>query len=419
MMRDKDLYQQILGIASPWRVVDVDLAMKQETVTVFVEHEPGTELQCPECGCACPGYDRRTRRWRHLDTCQFKTILQADLPRVECPQHGVRQVRVPWAEPGSGFTALFEALVIDWLREASIQAVSRRMDLSWGAIDTIMKHAVERGLERRKPDAPQRLSVDETSFRKRHDYVTVVSDQHRGCVLHVADDRTTDSLKSYYNSLTSGQKEAIESVAMDMWPAYIGATLAAVPGAARKIAFDRFHVAKYLGEAVDRVRRSEHRELMAQGDERLKGTKFDWLRNPNDIRRERQTEFVLLRGSALRTARAWAIKETAAGLWGYVRRGWAERGWGQWLNWAMRCRLAPMVRVAKTIKKHLWGIINGVLLGVDNGCAESINSRIKMLKTRARGFRNKARFRRAIYFYLGGLDLYPATAPSRFTHTNQ
>jgi transposase len=408
-MRDKDLYQQILGIRSPWRVAEVELDVKAEAVTVHVELEPGSELACPECGQPCPGYDRRERRWRHLDTCQFQTILAAQLPRVQCPEHGVRQIGVPWAEPGSGFTALFEALVIDWLREASIQAVARRMGLSWSAIDTIMRHAVGRGLERRPAENPRRLSVDETSFRKRHDYVTVVSDQHTGRVLHVADDRTTGSLKSYYDTLNAEQKEAIESVAMDMWPAYIGATVACVAGAKSKIAFDKFHVAKYLGEAVDKVRRVEHRELVGQGDETLKGSKYLWLYNPQNMALERWRGFKVLRESALRTARAWAIKETAMGLWHYVSRGWAERGWGAWLEWARRSRLEPMAKVARMIGEHLWGIINAVLLKVDNGAGESINSRIQMVKTRARGFRNKERFRRAIYFYLGGLKLYPAS----------
>ena len=108
------------------------------------------------------------------------------MPRVECPEHGVLTVRVPWGEPGSSFTALFEALVIDWLKEASIQAVSRQLKLSWNAIDGIMQRAISRGMERRKAVSPERIGVDETSFRKRHDYVTVVSDHSTGHVLHVA-----------------------------------------------------------------------------------------------------------------------------------------------------------------------------------------------------------------------------------------
>ena len=124
-MRDKDLYAQILGIKSPWQVVDVELSVSKGEVTVQVEQEAGAKSCCPSCGKASPGYDSRRRRWRHLDTCQYKTILVAEVPRVKCEEHGVVTVSVPWAEPGSGFTAMFEALVIDWLKEASISAVSR------------------------------------------------------------------------------------------------------------------------------------------------------------------------------------------------------------------------------------------------------------------------------------------------------
>ena len=124
-MRDKELYTTILGIRSPWKVADVDLSAKAEEVRVLIGLEAGTRLPCPKCGEACPGYDTRRRSWRHLDTCQFKTILDADVPRVKCPEHGVVQVDVPWGEPGSGFTALMEALIIDWLKEASVLAVAR------------------------------------------------------------------------------------------------------------------------------------------------------------------------------------------------------------------------------------------------------------------------------------------------------
>ena len=147
-MRDKELYAQILGIKSPWIVSRVELVLSAGEVTVHVEQAPGAKQYCPICAKVSPGYDSRPRRWRHLDTCQYKTILVADVPRVQCPEHGVVTVAVPWAEPGSGYTALFEALVIDWLQEASTAAVSRLMRLSWNAIDGMMQRAVKRGLSR-------------------------------------------------------------------------------------------------------------------------------------------------------------------------------------------------------------------------------------------------------------------------------
>ena len=189
-------------------------------VIVQVEQKDGVRSCCPTCGKESPGYDTRPRRWRHLDTCQYKTILAADVPRVQCEAHGVVTVSVPWAEPGSGFTALFEALVIDWLKEASTLGVSRLMKLSWNAIDGIMQRAVERGLLRREETRAVQIGVDETAFRKRHDYVTIVSDPAAGTVLHVGSDRKKQGLKDWYDSLSEEQRAAIQSVSMDMWPAY-------------------------------------------------------------------------------------------------------------------------------------------------------------------------------------------------------
>ena len=406
-MRDKDLYAQILGIENPWQVSNVELALSEGEVTVHVELKEGAKLCCPTCGRVTPGYDSRTRRWRHLDTCQYKTILVADVPRIECKEHGVVTLAVPWAEPGSGFTAMFEALVIDWLKEASISAVARLMSLSWNAIDGIMQRAVERGLSRREVLCPTQIGVDETAFRKRHDYVTVVSDQDAGTVLHVGNDRKKETLKAWFDGLTEEQRAAIESVSMDMWPAFINATLESLPEANEKIAFDKFHVAKYLGEAVDKVRRQEHKALMSEGYEDLKGSKYDWLYNPENMTCKQKRRFKALRESTLKTARAWAIKELAMSLWHYVSKTWARKGWQQWQSWAIRSRLDPIREVAKTIKEHLWGILNAVVLKVSNGPAEGLNSRIKMIKVRSRGFRNKERFANAIYFHLGGLDLYP------------
>lgn len=406
-MKDTQLYQQILGIQKPWKVVSVNVSIADDEVEVVVGHA-GSRRHCPKCGKSCSGYDKRRRRWRHLDTCQLKTLLVADVPRVSCPEHGVVTIDVPWAEVGSGFTALFESLVIDWLKTATVSAVAERLRLSWNAVDGIMQRAVRRGLARRERLTPKRLSVDETSYRKGHDYITVVTDQASGTVLHVAEDRVASSLSSFFDQLDDEQRKQIEAVCMDMWPAYIKATRAAVPDADQKIAFDRFHVAQYLGRGVDQVRRTEHRELSKAGDSLLKGTRYQWLTHPANMGWHQQRAFTSLRHSSLRTARAWAMKELASRLWNYKSRTWAEKGWKRLIGWMVRSRLAPMKKVASTLKHHLWGIINAVVLNADNSHAESINSRIQTIKARSRGFRNKQRFRDAIYFHLGGLELYPA-----------
>jgi transposase len=307
-------------------------------------------------------------------------------------------------------------LAIDWLREANLSAVARRLRLSWDEVDGIMGRAVVRGLARRKLELPQRIGVDETSFQKRHEYVTVVCDLKREVVVHVADEHKEESLDEFYESLGPEGLAGLEVVCMDMWRPYIASTRRYVPEADRKIAFDKFHVAKQLGDAVDRVRRHENRELRAEADDTLTGTKYWWLANPEKMDEKRWRQFSFLRQSALKTARAWAIKELAMTLWGYIRRGWAEKAWKAWLAWALRCRLTPMRKVAETIRKYLWGILNAIIHRATNALTEGMNSRIQELKRRACGYRNRQRFRNAIYFHLGGLDLYPAAV--RATHSN-
>jgi transposase len=394
-------------------VTDVDLDPEGKTVSVLVAASESASFSCPECDRSCPKHDTRDRRWRHLDTCQYQTILVVRVPRVDCPEHGVRQVRVPWGEPGSRFTALFEALVIDWLKEASIAAVARLIGLTWDEVDGIMQRAVTRGLARRKPRALRGICVDETSFQKRHEYVTVVTDLDGSDVLHVADDRRKGSLDEFYETLTPEQREALEVVAMDMANSYVASTRENVPEAETKICFDRFHVARLIGDALDKVRREEHRALLAEGDRSLTKTKHLLLRRGDSLTASDEGIVDILRRLGLKTARAWAIKEAATKLWHYVRRGSAGNAWRRWIAWAMRSRIEPIKAAARTIRAHLWGIVNAIKHGVTNATAESINAKIQKVKRMACGFRSRDRFRTAILFHLGGLQLYPVS----LTHT--
>jgi transposase len=408
-VRDTDLYARILGVESPWQVTEVDLRLAVGEVEVRVEYSVSAAVHCPECGASATRYDTRPRRWRHLPTCQYKTILAAAVPRVQCPEHGVKTLAVPWSEPGSGFTALFESLVIDWLQEASISAVARQLSLSWDEVDGVLQRAVKRGLLRRQLTMPRRLGVDETSFQKRHEYVTVVADLDEGIVHHVADGRGQEALAGYYEVWTPEELSQVEMVAMDMWGPYIAATLAALPEGDDKIAFDKFHVAMHLGAAVDRVRREENRTLRERGDETLKGTKHLWLYHPERLPAKRAARFDTLLRKALKTSRAWMLKELAMEMWNNRSRDTAEQIFTAWYAWAIRSRLEPLKRVARMLRRHLQGVLNAISSGVTNARVEGLNTTIQGLKRAARGFRNRERFRNAIYFHLGGLDLYPAS----------
>jgi transposase len=403
-MRDRDLYAKILNLPEPWIVADVDLDLKGQAVTVRLGRRAGAALECPECGTTCPGYDSQPRRWRHLDTCQFQTVLEADVPRCACLEHGVKQVRIPWAEPGSRFTALFERLAIDWMQECGRSATARQLELSWSEADGIMQRAVDRGLTRRPATTTPVLGVDEKSFQGR-EFVTVVCDLDDGTVLHVADGRGSEALKECYTAMTPEQRDAVQAVAMDMHQPYVLATESALPQAT--IVFDKFHIAKLAGEAVDQVRRQEAKRLAAEGDERLKGTRYGWLRNPLDETTEQRRAFEPLRRSKLQTARAWAIKETLMGFFEYFQPARAQRFFQKWYGWASRSRLTPIQRLARTMRSRLSLLLNWCKWPITNAITEALNSKIQWIKYTARGFRSREGYRRAIYFHCGGLDLYP------------
>jgi len=408
IMQDHQLYQQILGITAPWRVEHVELRLQEGEVHVYLGHEPQAAWNCPECQAECLLYDHDSERsWRHLDTCQYRTILHAAPPRARCPAHGVRVVRLPWAEPHSRFTALFERLAIDWLKAASQKAVADQLGLSWDEVHGVMERAVKRGLARRKREMIGYLGVDEKSFRKGHKYLTVVNDLARGRVLYVAEDRKQSSLDGFWPTLTKEQREWIAGVALDMWDPYERSIRAHLPQAEEKMVFDKFHVAKHLNEAVDKVRRSEHKELLAEKDERLKGTKYDWLKGRDKFDLGAWREFCQLRRGNLRTSRAWALKEQAMKLWDFTYPQAARKHFNWWYRWATHSRLQPMIDKAKMLVSHLPNILTYLKHGITNATSESINSKIQWVKYTARGFRNVENFKNAIYFHCGDLDLLP------------
>jgi transposase len=408
-MRDTELYRQILGLERPWFVSRVELKLDDQRADVFVEHDAGVSWACPQCDRALACRDHAEERtWRHLDTCQLKTYLRARVPRVDCPEHGVIQVRTPWAEARSRFTLMMERFVIDVLQQcATVQGARRILRMSWDEVWGVMSRAVARGQRRKQVRVIPHIGVDEKAFRKGHTYMTVVADLDHGTVEYVAENRKTESLAGFWRSLTPTQLEGVEAVAMDMWPPYVQATMAVVPGAADKIVFDRFHIMRHVVEAVNTVRKQEQRTLRKGGDETLTGTKYLWLHSKENLTADRRRTLRELMSLDLKVGRAWAIKEHLRRLWSYRSISWAKRFFRSWFGWATRSRLEPMRRVAHLLRSHLPNVLTYCLHQLTNAVTEGLNSKIMAIKRRACGYRNAEHFKAAIYFFCGGLDLYP------------
>jgi transposase len=309
-MQDTKLFETILGLQRPWHIARVELKTETHRVELWVEHDEA-RWPCPECEQPLACWDHaEARTWRHLDTCQFETHLHARIPRVQCPTHGVKQVRVPWADPRARFTQLMERLVIDVIQQCStLTGACRLLRITWDEAWGVMQRAVSRG-QARKPAAPIRyVGVDEKAFRKGHVYHTVVCDLERATVEYVGEGRGVESLAPFYAALTASQRDALQAVAMDMWDPYIKATRDGLPEGADRIVFDRFHVMRDITTAVDLVRKQEHRALLqATGTSVLTGSKYLWLYAEEHLPPKHALAFAPLRALNQKVGRAWAIK---------------------------------------------------------------------------------------------------------------
>jgi transposase len=330
-VRDIEFYAQVLGLEDPWFVEDVELSVEDRRIDITLAHYEGRQWPCPKCDAELALYDHsEARAWRHLDTSGLPTYLHARPPRVKCPSHGVIQVHLPWAEPRSRFTKAFERFAIDVLKETDISGASNILKMSWDECWGIMERAVARGKARKEHQVPALIGVDEKAARKGHSYLTLVYSIQGGTVEYIADDRTQSSLDAYFDAFSTEEKNGVTAVVMDMWPAYINSVRAHFDDADDKIVFDRFHIMKHMGEAVDTVRKREHKELRAEGLETLTGSRYMWLYAERNLPAKHNGPFRALKALNLKTARAWAIKEPLSVLWNYHRPGWATKFYAQW-----------------------------------------------------------------------------------------
>jgi transposase len=301
-----------------------------------------------------------------------------------------------------------ERFVIDVLQACqTVKGACELVGISWDQAWHVLERAVARGMSRKEATVIARIGVDEKAFRKGHQYMTIVSDIDQGTVEFVTEGREKASLSGFFASRTDEQLRGIEAVAMDMWEPYVQATNEALPLAQAKIVFDRFHIMQHMTKAVDIVRRRENRSLILDGDDRLKRTKYLWLSSQENVGSSRLPLFQELQRSELKTARAYAIKETLRHLWGYQSQGWARRFFDGWYSWAIRSRLEPVKQVARMLARRLGNVITYCQHAITNAVAEGLNSKIMAIKRRAGGYRNPRNFKTVIYFYCGGLRLYP------------
>jgi transposase len=403
-------YQQILGDTKPWSVIDVKLDAEEQTIKISLSLPPDAIWGCPACKSRMHIKEWRERSWRHLDSCQFKTVLTAKVPVVECQEHGSQTVQVPWAEGKSRFTLFFERLAIEVLLACNANKAAELLDISWDEADGIKQRAVRRGMARRSMEGLENVCVDEKAVGLGHDYVTIVTGiiNCKPQVLYVGDGKGEEGLNGFWNLLGPEGCRRIKAVSMDMGKAYQSSVRRYCPQA--DLIFDPFHIMKMINKAVDSVRRLEIVIGTKEEQATLKGTRPLWLWGEENLPQCHVAHFDGLKQSALRTARAWRLKELWRTFKQCVNVSDAMAFFKRWYASAMSSKLEPIKAVARTMKAHLAGIVSIFTHGFCNAIAEGVNSRIQLLVQKSCGYRNRERLKTDILFHFGGLDLNPLPA---------
>jgi transposase len=310
-------------------------------------------------------------------------------------------IDVPWARKGSGFTLLFEALVMVMVKEMSVKGVSRISGTTDTRLWRVLEHYVDADLAKQDLSEVTKVGFDETASKRGHSYITVAADLETGKAIFVTEGKDEATIKAFATHLEAhgGSAAAIKEVCSDMSPAFISGIEEHLPEAA--ITFDRFHVMKLLGEAVNKVRKEE-----AKSETVLRGSKYVWLSNQANLSANNLTRLKSLVGLQLKTAKAWRMMVIFKGLFDFSATRAVEE-LKCWRLWAARSKLAPIVDFARMLKKHWGGVVRWLFSGLTNGLLASLNSLIQAAKSRARGYRTVKNIKIMTYIVAGKLGQLP------------
>jgi transposase len=410
-MDELGLFTAALGLSGPWRVIRTEFDAEAAQLNLYLGFERGARFACPARECAhggCPVHDAVEKTWRHLDFFQHKAFLHARLPRVCCPEHGVRQVSVPWARPGSGFTLLFEALVLSFavaMPMAKVAQMTREHDTR---IWRVVEHHVRAARDQLEGAGVTRVGMDETSARKGQDYVSIFADLDARRVVFATEGRSAETVARFAADLAEhgGDPAKVTDTSSDMSTAFISGISQHLPNA--RMTFDRYHLAAKLSEAIDTVRRGE----VATRPE-LKHTRWLWLKNHANLSVKQQAELhQLMRPSAqLATARARRWREDFQAFYDQ-HPSYAPEYLRRWCSGAKRSRLQPIKDFVALVENHWEGILAWHTNHLNNGLLEGINSLIQAAKARARGYRNKTKMITIVYLTAAKLHLPTLTNPT-------
>ncbi len=404
------LFEAALGIAAPWSVGTVEFDEAAKVLTVLIDFKPGSRFAVSGHEGVHPVYDSVSKTYRHLNFFQHECHLQVRTPRVKLPSGSVRLVEPEFAGRLSGFTLLFEALVLMLAQQMPFAAVARIVGESAHRVLAVCKRYVHIALELADFSAVTALAIDETSRARGHDYITLAADAVKRRVLFVTEGRDAKTIEALAAELAAHgcPAEAIESVSIDMSPAFIKGVAEHLPEA--RITFDKFHVVWHASTAVDKMRRIEQRS-----DKSLKGMRWSLLKDRSRLEPEAAADLdaLIAKLTTLRTARAWVYKERLREILERKQINVVRAMLAHWCTCVMRSKVEPMKEVAALVRRHLEGIVAWAQTRQTNGFLEAINGLFQAAKRRARGFTRLSTIKTVIFLIAGKLDFHAVNPHAR------
>ena len=400
-MRDTDLLQMALGLTPPWQVSSSEFDPQKRLLDIRIDFPRGSTFSCPGCGQnGVKAYDTEEKAWRHLNFFQHETYLTARVPRVQCDKCGIRLIGVPWARSGSGFTLLFEAMIMTLAKAMPVKTIAAFVNEHDTRLWRVLHHYVDDARDNADYSEVEQVGVDETSSKRGHNYVSLFVDLKGPSVLFATEGKDASTVERFKQDLTdhNGNPENIKEVCCDMSPAFISGVKNQFPSA--RLTFDKFHIMKIINEAVDEVRRQEQKD-----HPELTRTRYIWLKNPENLKLSQvgTLEGLTVKKLNLKTSRAYHIRLNFQELFSQPPQI-AEAYLKKWYFWATHSRLEPIKQAAYTIKRHWDGVLRWFQSNINNGILEGINSLIQAAKAKARGYRTTRNLITMIYLIGGKLD---------------
>jgi transposase len=401
-MQPEALFGMALGIVPPWEVTEVSFSKESNRLDITIDFQRGATFSCPVCGAPASAYDTTEKTWQHLNFFQYEAYLHARVPRVNCPNEGcgVKQVQVPWARAGSGFTLLFEALVMTMARDMPVNVMARLFSVTDTRLWRVINAYVEMARAKEDFSDVKRIGVDETSVKKGHDYVSFFFDLDKKKLLFGTEGKDNETVKNFVADLKKhgGDPEQITDAAIDMSKAFIKGIKEQLPNAATT--FDRFHLIKLMNETMGKIRADEARQF----PEILKKSRYLFLKNPENLTPEEvQRLDAIVTSQSLKSTEAYTHKLNLQNVYFAESRQEAETLLKQWHKKTSKSAIGLIQKMSKTVKDHWDGILSYFDSELTTGFLEGINSLIQAAKARARGYRNPRNMISMAYLIAGKL----------------